>query len=72
MPLYRKKPVVVEAVQLTERIEIPTLEGVMIGNPGDWLIVGTSGELYPCKPDVFEAVYEPADAPLAQDTTQAK
>lgn len=27
---------------------------------GDWLIRGVQGELYPCKPDIFEATYEPA------------
>ena len=58
MSKYRKRPVVVEAVQLTERAEIDTLEGVMVGQPGDWLITGVAGEQYPCKPDVFEATYE--------------
>lgn len=28
--------------------------------PGDWIITGTKGEHYPCKPDIFEATYEPA------------
>lgn len=28
--------------------------------PGDWIIRGLKGELYPCKPDVFESSYEPA------------
>ena len=41
-------------------IEIETLEGVMRANPGDWIIRGVKGELYPCKPDIFEATYEPA------------
>ena len=26
----------------------------------DWIIKGTQGELYPCKPDIFAATYEPA------------
>ena len=39
---------------------IYTLEGVMIANPGDWIVKGVKGELYPCKPDIFEAVYEEA------------
>ncbi|MFD3517719.1 hypothetical protein [Streptomyces sp. NPDC058657] len=26
---------------------------------GDWIIRGVQGEFYPCKPDVFEATYEP-------------
>ena len=28
--------------------------------PGDWIITGVKGETYPCKPDIFEATYEPA------------
>lgn len=42
-------------------IEIETLEGTMLAEPGDWIIKGVKGEFYPCKPDIFEATYEPAD-----------
>ena len=90
--LFRKKPVVIEAVRCTpenvdrvalwcggrvERIasaqdpsdewvalKIPTLEGVMTANTyhgGDWVIRGVKGEFYPCKPDIFDATYEPAN-----------
>ena len=38
-----------------------TLEGEHVASPFDWLIRGVSGEFYFCKPDVFEATYEPAD-----------
>lgn len=38
--------------------EINTLEGVMVGNKGDYIIKGVKGEIYPCKPDIFEATYE--------------
>lgn len=88
---FRKKPVVIEAVQLTptvalqslleeapgpfglfvsgdfnrERrevsrawVSIDTLEGVMRADLNDWIIRGVKGELYPCKPDIFEATYE--------------
>ncbi len=80
---YRKKPVIVEAVQWTgsnvEEIEpltgcspsmrkfkvlpdgllmIRTLEGDMIASKGDYIIKGIQGEFYPCKPDIFEAIYE--------------
>jgi hypothetical protein len=79
---YRKKPVVIEAVQLPFKIgEIPdwifghnitlsqsleyariaTLEGVMDAGPGDWIIRGIKGEIYPCKPDIFAATYEPVE-----------
>lgn len=39
---------------------IETLEGTMAAKPGDWIIRGVKGEIYPCKPDVFEQTYEPA------------
>jgi hypothetical protein len=39
---------------------IQTLEGDMWARPGDWIIKGVQGEFYPCKPDIFEATYEPA------------
>ena len=39
---------------------IQTLEGFMRVSPGDWIITGVKGERYPCKPDIFEATYEPA------------
>jgi hypothetical protein len=37
---------------------IHTLEGTMRADLGDWIIKGTAGELYPCKPDIFAAIYE--------------
>jgi len=84
MTLYRKKPVVIEAVQwlgdnATELakftkgqpggryfevdesekvVRIQTLEGLMTANLGDYIIKGVKGELYPCKPDIFEQTYE--------------
>ena len=86
MPLFRKKPVVINAVQfngdvmpLIEEgwnhelpgglhfeggnpvIRIQTLEGVMTASVGDWIIRGVKGEFYPCKPDIFDATYEPAN-----------
>lgn len=41
-------------------LHIGTLEGVMAAAPGDWIIRGVKGEIYPCKPDIFEATYDPA------------
>jgi hypothetical protein len=38
---------------------IATLEGQMRAEPGDWIIQGIKGEIYPCKPDIFAAAYEP-------------
>jgi len=40
---------------------IQTLEGPHIVSPGDWVITGVAGEKYPCKPDIFEATYEPVE-----------
>jgi hypothetical protein len=37
---------------------IKTLEGEMKANIGDYIIKGVKGEIYPCKPDIFEATYE--------------
>lgn len=96
---YRKKPVVIEAFQMTperrqdnsewpnwlheawngeldkpgtvfpsaypnsdgtDELAIVTLEGIHKVSFGDWIIQGVQGELYPCKPDIFEKTYEPA------------
>lgn len=40
------------------RFFIKTLEGDMLVSPKDWVITGVKGEIYPCKPDIFEATYE--------------
>lgn len=37
---------------------ISTLEGDMKASIGDYVIKGVQGELYPCKPDIFEQTYE--------------
>lgn len=80
---YRKKPVVVEAIEFTVEtntllhlsefmpevnvdynepdnpvLKIPTLEGVMAAQQGDFIIKGVNGEFYPCKPDIFHKTYE--------------
>lgn len=39
-------------------LDVPTLEGTMTAEPGDWIIRGVKGEFYPCKPDIFDATYE--------------
>ena len=77
---YKKKPVVIDAIELKWSIVsqkecidftsglarkgldggiiIPTLEGNMTANTGDFIIRGVNGEFYPCKPDIFEKTYE--------------
>lgn len=92
--VYKKKPVSIEAFQMTqERISdnidwpswlneawskegygslgisfgesrvlcIETLEGTMKVSKNDWIIKGVSGEIYPCKPDIFLKIYEKVD-----------
>ena len=41
------------------RWQLRTLEGWLNLSPNDWIIIGVHGEYYPCKPDIFEATYEP-------------
>lgn len=40
------------------KMKIQTLEGVMTADLGDYIIQGIKGEIYPCKPDIFQATYE--------------
>jgi hypothetical protein len=94
MSQFRKKPVVIQAVQwfpyTPEHLQeswfldaclngevCPELDGTLtirtledgadgrarhVASPGDWIIQGIQGELYPCKPDIFEATYEPVES----------
>lgn len=62
---FRKKPVVIEAVQFTgenvaecKGFAGSKMEGEMRCRQGDWIIKGVKGEFYPCKNDIFEATYE--------------
>jgi hypothetical protein len=55
---YRKRPVVVQAKELEQRVEIETREGTVVGEPGDYLLVGVDAEVYPCDPEIFDATYD--------------
>lgn len=55
---YVKKPIAIMARELTEVTEVKTLEGNMIGQPGDFLITGVKGEQYPVKRDIFLETYD--------------
>ena len=48
----------IEAYKTEQEMDIPTLEGVMHASIGDFIITGVNGEMYPCKPDIFEKTYE--------------
>lgn len=55
---FKKKPVIIRAVELTENAEVETREGTLMGYAGDFLIEGIEGELYPCGKDIFGKSYE--------------
>jgi len=42
-------------------VVVNTSEGIMRGDYDDFLIRGVKGEIYPCKPDVFELTYQKSD-----------
>ena len=48
-------------------VDINTLEGVMNANYGDYIIKGVNGEIYPCKPDIFEKTYGPVDTRISNN-----
>lgn len=43
----------------TDKLKIRTLEGILCVEFDDYIIKGVEGEIYPCKPDIFEKTYEP-------------
>lgn len=53
-----KKPIPVRCVQIKEPFQVETLEGTMTGKPGDWLVVGVRGEMYPIDREIFEETYK--------------
>lgn len=53
-----------EAVKFFDKkdtLTIETLEGPIYASIGDYIIRGVQGEIYPCKPDIFEETYEVAE-----------
>ena len=54
---YVKKPVVVRAAQMQDDFRVTTLEGVMHGRKGDYLVIGIEGERYPVRKEIFERTY---------------
>ena len=62
-----KKVSPIRFLQIQEAFEVETIEGLYKGKPGDYLVVGTEGELVPCDKSIFEKNYEiliPASASL--------
>ena len=58
-----------QATNTCFQLTIKTLEGTMLASHGDWIIRGIQGEIYPCKPDIFEQSYDPVYDP-EQDPDQ--
>lgn len=58
MKQYRKKPIIIHAVQMNGDFVVDTLEGEMRGKAGDYLVYGTHDEEYPVRKDIFEENYE--------------
>lgn len=44
--------------RLGDEIHVFTIEGTMKAQPGDYILRGIKGEIYPCKPDIFKNTYE--------------
>ena len=55
---YMKNPIPIRAVQIKYALEVKTLEGLMKGKKGDYLIEGIKGELYICDKEIFEESYK--------------
>lgn len=53
-----KKPIPVNCVQIDEPFEVETMEGLMKGKKGDWLMIGIHGEMYPIDQDIFLKTYD--------------
>jgi len=51
-------------------LEIITLEGAHRVTWDDWIIRGTRGELYPCKPDVFAVKYRAVGEQPSREAAQ--
>lgn len=55
---YKNGVIYFERAGVELKAVIKTLEGNMIANVGDYIIKDANGELYPCKPDIFEKTYQ--------------
>ena len=53
-----KKPIPIKCAQISEPFEVETLEGIMKGKAGDWLMIGIDGEKYVCDSSIFERSYQ--------------
>ena len=45
-------------IQIHEPFQVETMEGIMQGKAGDWLMIGIQGEMYPIDREIFEKTYD--------------
>ncbi len=53
-----KKPIPVRCIQIDEPFEVETMEGVLQGKKGDYLIIGNYGDMNPIYKEIFLKTYE--------------
>jgi hypothetical protein len=59
--LYRKRTeVILRYFTLKRRVVVQTLEGPQAARPGDWIMQGVKGELWPVSPEKARETYQPA------------
>jgi hypothetical protein len=63
-PVWACEAIAAGTIQFVEAgfMSVHTTEGVMNASPGDWIIRGVEGEIYPCRDSVFQATYVAGDA----------
>jgi len=61
--LYRTaRPMVVEAINVEEAMDIDTPDGRVHLEPGEWLVRGDSNLLFTCDASYFARTFEPVDS----------
>ena len=60
---YRSATLDVSAWKLPYMVQVTTPDAEMIGDIGDWLVVGPDSNVYICKSDVFDLHYSPVTDP---------
>lgn len=53
-----KKPIPIKCAQIDEPFEVESLEGLVKGKAGDWLMIGINGEKYVCDATIFQKSYD--------------
>lgn len=56
--IWQRKPTVLTAIQIDEPEVMPTPNGDIKGDKGDYKVTGTKGEQWYVKPDIFDKTYE--------------